>query len=248
MSQQRGPTAAAAAPAASRFGGFRSLLLGGLIGAGLASIFGMGAFASIMGFMLQMLLIGGLVYLGYLAFMFFRNRSGGSPSLATASAGASPRQQQPQNYRTAMGATGGGRQTLNIVAGDYETYERLLKEVQGAYARGDVNALAERTTPEMLSYFAHELQENTQKGVSNDLSEPKLLKGDLAEAWRETNAEYATVAMQYEMIDATVDKRSGRVISGSTTDPEVITEVWTFMRPVNGRANQWELTAIQQAA
>jgi predicted lipid-binding transport protein (Tim44 family) len=136
---------------------------------------------------------------------------------------------------------------LNITGDDYNAFERLLKEVQLAYANGDVDALSTRLTPEMLSHFARELDENKRRGVSNDLSEPKLLQGDLAEAWREGSSEYATVAMRYEIIDATVDLKSGRVLEGSTTEPQEVTELWTFYRPSGSTADKWELSAIQQA-
>ena len=35
----------------------------------------------------------------------------------------------------------------------------------------------------------------------NKVSGVKLLQGDLAEAWRENNDEYATVAMRFSLID-----------------------------------------------
>jgi predicted lipid-binding transport protein (Tim44 family) len=97
----------------------------------------------------------------------------------------------------------------------------------------------------MLSYFAGELDANAKEGLRFEVSEPKLLQGDLAEAWREADGEYATVAMRYAMIDATVDA-SGRVVSGSREEPQEVTEVWTFRRPIGGTAAQWELSAIQQ--
>jgi predicted lipid-binding transport protein (Tim44 family) len=46
-------------------------------------------------------------------------------------------------------------------------------------------------------------------------------------------------------LDATVDG-SGRVVSGSWTAPQEVTEIWTFRRPQGGTARQWELSAIQQ--
>ena len=64
----------------------------------------------------------------------------------------------------------------------------------------------------MLSYFAEELDANKKKGLRNEVSSPKLLQGDLAEAWREADGEYATVAMRYSIIDATVEAASGRVV------------------------------------
>src|SRR5262245_36339697 len=86
----------AAAPA-SRFGGLRGLLLGGLIAAGLASIFGVGALASVLGFALQMLLIGGLVWL---VLAFIRSRRTGEPVFARAGRGGPIAAREPQHaYR-----------------------------------------------------------------------------------------------------------------------------------------------------
>jgi predicted lipid-binding transport protein (Tim44 family) len=53
--------------------------------------------------------------------------------------------------------------------------------------------------------------------------------------------------MRYSIKDATVDASSGRVVSGSESEPQEVTELWTFRRPLNGNARQWELSAIQQA-
>ena len=231
------------APGASRFG-WRSLLLGGLIGAGLASLFGMGALANVLGFVLQAALIGGLIWL---AVAFFRGRMG-QPALAGAGASSGQAQARPNaDYRQAASALGGGGAGLSIGPDDYDAYERLLGDIQTSYGRNDLETLGQRTTPEMLSYFAAELDANAKQGVRNEVSEPKLLQGDLAEAWREADGEYATVAMRFSVLDATVEKASGRVVSGSTSAPQEATEVWTFRRPVNGTPRQWELSAIQQA-
>jgi predicted lipid-binding transport protein (Tim44 family) len=70
----------------------------------------------------------------------------------------------------------------------------------------------------------------------------KLLQGDLAEAWREGETDYASVAMRYSLIDKTVDRATGRLVEGSESPTEA-TEVWTFLRP---RGGNWELSAIQQ--
>lgn len=243
---QAAGAAANTATAASRFGGMKGLLMGGLIGAGLASLFGFGGgLAAMLGFVLQMALIAGIVML---VIAFFRNRAAGQqPALAQAAAGAGNRPQDANLYRTNAGGTGASAPPLNIVGDDFNAFERLLKEVQLAYANADIKALGDRVTPEMLSHFAHELDDNAKRGVSNDLSEPKLLQGDLAESWREGTMEYASVAMRYELIDATVDKKTGNVVAGSTTEPQQVTEIWTFVRPAGANATTWELSAIQQA-
>lgn len=243
---QPGKSTAAPTTAAqpSRFG-WRSLLLGGLIGAGLAGLFGMGALANVLGFLLQAALVAGLVYL---AILFFRSRSQQQPALATASASASGGRQSPNAGHRNGAVLGGGASALTIGQDDYDAFEQLLGEIQTAYGRNDLRALGDHATPEMLSYFAEDLDADAKQGVRNEVSGAKLLQGDLAEAWREADGEYATVAMRYALIDATVDKASGRVVAGSRTEPQEVTEVWTFRRPVNGSPRQWELSAIQQAA
>ena len=75
------------------------------------------------------------------------------------------------------------------------------------------------------------------------MSGVKLLQGDLAEAWREGDVDYATVAMRYELIDTLVEHATGRVVEGSR-DKQEVTELWTFMR---SRGGNWILAAIQQA-
>ena len=95
----------------------------------------------------------------------------------------------------------------------------------------------------MLSYFAEDLARNASRGVVNRVSDVKLLQGDLAEAWREGNTDYATVAMKFSLVDQMVDRATGRVVEGDD-HPQIVTEVWTFRRE---RGGNWLLSAIQQA-
>lgn len=242
-----GKAATSAAATQSRFGGmFRGLLLGGLMGAAFASMFGAGALASVLGFILQTALIAGIIFL---IVAFFRSRSrGGQPAMAAAGAGPSTRE-QPQNaaYRVGMPGGGAAMPAVQIGQDDYNAFERLLGEIQNAYGRGDEKALGDRVTPEMLSYFAHDLADDGRNGLRNEVTFGKLLQGDLAESWSEADGEYATVAMRYSITDAKVEMSSGRVVEGSRTEPQEVTEIWTFRRPRGGRADQWELSAIQQA-
>lgn len=244
----------AATSAATRPGMFGSmggmmkgLLLGGLMGAAFASIFGTGALASMLGFLLQTALIVGVVML---VVSFFRRKSQG-PALATATAAsAAPVQQRVDQAmnRAASAQMGSAPAKVELQGDDFNTFERLLGEIQTAYGRNDQRKLGDHMTPEMLSYFTEELAEDQKRGFANEIANVKLLQGDLSESWREAREEYATVAMRYSMIDAMIEKSSGKVINGSRTEPQEVTEFWTFVRPVGGRPDQWELSAIQQSA
>jgi predicted lipid-binding transport protein (Tim44 family) len=138
------------------------------------------------------------------------------------------------------GGSAPASEDIQIAPADFDTFERLLTEIQTAYGKEDLTALRARLTPEMLSYFSEELAQNAGQGVINQIADVKLLQGDLAEAWREGNDEYATVAMRYSLNDTLVERATGRV---KQIEPSEATELWTFRRAHGG---EWLLSAIQQ--
>jgi len=210
-------------------------LIGLLLGHGLTG--GLGGFASIIGLLLQ---VGLVVAVGYMLWSWWQRRSqpavAGGPSLRDAGPA------RPMGFGGMAGLGGGGAASPPFAPteSDFEQFERLLGEIQTAYGAEDLSRLRQRVTPEVLSYYAEDLAANTSRGVLNRISDVKLLQGDLSEAWREGNADYATVAMRYSLNDETVDRASGRVIEGG---PDEATEVWTFMRTHGGA---WLLSAVQQ--
>ena len=138
---------AATAGSKSWFGGWRGILLGGLFAGPLASVFGFGALASVLGFLLQAALIVGIVWL---VMDWFRPRQM-QPATASAS-NARSRPESDLNYQSALGT--GGNSSLEIGKADYDAFERLLVDIQLAYGRRDERELGQRVTPEMLSYYA----------------------------------------------------------------------------------------------
>jgi len=251
------PGAAAAAPMASRFGsGFGGLLLGGLLGAGLFGLLsgsglfgGLSGLASVLGLMLQVGLIAGAVYL-VVAFIRSRNQ----PAMARSSLGSGGGHGGGSGgpLGGSFGLKGGGgpasaSSALMIGSADYDAFEKLLQNVQTAFAREDSIALADSTTPEMLSYLSHDLADYRKRNVRNEVSDVKLLQGDLAEAWTEDGSDYATVAMRFSMIDATFDRTSGELVAGDRNAPQEMTEIWTFRREHRDADRGWQLSAIQQA-
>jgi predicted lipid-binding transport protein (Tim44 family) len=137
---------------------------------------------------------------------------------------------------------GSGSAPPQIQPADYEAFERLLVDMQKAFSDEDINKLRTIATPEMVTFFTEDMQQNRARNQVNKVSDTKLLQGDLAEAWREGDADYASVAMRFSMVDRYVDATSGRLVGGSE-QPVEATEVWTFVRE---RGGNWMLSAIQQ--
>ncbi len=223
-------------------GGFGSGLLGGLIGAGIGGLlFGHGMFgglsggSSFIGLLIQLAL---LYFVGRWLFRMFRARQpamAGGPAMFSPNAGPAP--------LAGRGGAAPSGPPVRIEPADYQAYEALLQRVQAAWSAQDLATLRTMVTPEMLGYFGEQLADQASRGVRNTVTDVHLVKGDLSEAWTEQGRDYATVAMQFSMIDATTDAQN-RVVDGSATEHVKATELWTFVR---SRGGNWILSAIQQA-
>jgi predicted lipid-binding transport protein (Tim44 family) len=233
---------------ATRPGFFRRGLFGGLVGgflgAGLFGLLfgqglfgGMAGFASILGLLLQAVLI---VIVGRLILAWWQRRNMPAPVYS----GASPT--TGHSFRGLSGMINGANwpstaENLTINKSDYDAFEQLLGEIQDAYSAEDLSALRAKATPEMLSYFSEQLAGNAGRGLINRVTDVKLLKGDLAEAWREGDTDYATVAINFALRDTMVARGSGHTVEGGELSE--VTELWTFRR---ARGGNWLLSAIQQ--
>ena len=242
------------------FGGFLGGMFAGFLGAGLLGMLfghgltgGLGGFASILGLILQIALV---VIVARLIWSWWQRRN--QPAYA-GSAAMSDYGQGGSGGGFGYGGGGGygrgggygggtqgaterasGTDEVGLTPDDFNTFERMLGEVEAAYGAEDLARLRKVATPEVVSYLSEDLSENASKGVVNQISDVKLVQGDLSEAWREGDKDYATVAMRYALNDQTVERDSGRVVQGGPTEAN---EVWTFMR---ARGGHWLLSAIQQ--
>jgi len=250
---------APARPGAATQGGFFSRspfmagLMGGLIGAGIGGLLfggglfgGLGSAAGFLGFLLQIALIAGLVWLGLR--LFRAMRGGQQPAPA---GGVPPHAMARTADGQATGGAGGGRpmgapasgEAIQLDKADFDAFERLLSESNAAWSRQDLPALQQIATPEMVQYFADDLADHSSRGVRNETHDVRLEQGDLADAWRENGRDYARVAMRFSMIDVTRRLSDGAVVEGDPDRRAEATEVWTFVR---ARGGQWLVSAIQQ--
>ncbi|MDQ0509653.1 Tim44 domain-containing protein [Ancylobacter amanitiformis] len=267
---QTQPGSAATAAAGARPGGFFNRggfmggLMGGLLGAGLFGLLmgsgffsGLGSLSGILGLLLQV----GLIFIVVRLVMgWLRNRNqpsfaggaGSQPSQRSALDGAAGPSAPLGGGSATAGVAAGGRagfgsaprgRPLTLQASDFDAFEQRLGDVQGAYGRDDRAALAQVTTPEMLAYLGEDLDDLARDGLQNTLTDVKLLQGDLSEAWSEDGRDYATVAMRYELKDATIERATGRLVQGDPDRATQVIEFWTFARESGGA---WKLSAIQQ--
>ena len=256
------PQMAAPAASPSFFGAhpFLSSMAGGFLGAGLFNMmFGHSAMAGTgvdptavaggggMGFLLPLLLIGGLIFV---ASKFFGQRNQASGVVLPFSSMNAP--QADASFANANPALAvGNDQGVPLTLGqeDYQAFPPLLEKIQTVWGMADLDHLRQYLTPEMVHYFNQELSANTSRGLMNKVEQVKMLAGDLVEAWSEGTMDYATVQLKWTSIDymARMDRQptdADYIAEGSASVPTQAEEVWTFTRAHNG--GHWLLSAIQQ--
>jgi predicted lipid-binding transport protein (Tim44 family) len=241
-------------------------ILGGFLGAGLFGMlfghhfggWGGGFGGGLIALILQLALIA--LAVGFVMRLFRRNRPGYAPPFAEREPfnmggpqpgffGGPQSFNDPPSYQaTPVGSKWGPGDEIGLTQADFDSFERLLTDVQAAVSREDYDALRQHATPEVMSYLTEELAQNAAAGRRNEVRDVRLVAGDLSEAWSEENRDYATVAMRYSSIDVMRDRRDGRVVEGVEAPTET-TELWTFVRerssPWGGGV--WKLSAIQDA-
>ncbi|MBL7237386.1 Tim44 domain-containing protein [Novacetimonas hansenii] len=221
---------------------FLSGFAGGLLGAGLfGMVFGHGMFggggmggSGILGLLIQLLLVFFVVRWLIRRFTGQGGMPSGLPGLRGGNVSSAA---QPMNNAPAP--------QVALTAADYQAFQQALVNVQTAWSQQNLGALQHMATPEMVSYFSHQLTDLASRGARNVVSDVRFENGDLTESWQENGMDYATVAMRYSLIDMTTDM-TGHVIDGSSTERTVVTELWTFER--SSRGGTWLVSAIQQVA
>ena len=238
---------------------FGTAMLGGFLGSmlfsGLAHA-GIGGFGGSGFGMIELLLIAGIAYF---AFRMFRNRA--------AMAGNNGMQYQSTDYQPTSNASYGSTGSVEAAQApssdqiDYRsltmmdhnfTPEQFVKnaqniffKVQGAWNKQDVATLRTLCGSELMQGWEKELSDQRARGQQNKMENIALRESDITEAWTENGEDYITVRWLANLLDYTVDAKSGSVINGSDSEPVQFEEYWTFSRPVG--PNAWKLSAVQQA-
>jgi len=227
-------------------GGFLgSMLFSGLANAGFGGLGGSG-FG-----MMEVLLIAGI---GFFLYRKFR--------APTAAAGyGSMQYQDAQPYAQTAPEPAASQQAPSFDQIDYRSLtmmdrsfnpEQFLKtaqdaffKVQGAWNKQDTAALGALCGAELIKTWEQEIEKLRARGQQNKMENIALRQSEITEAWTENGEDYITVRLLANLLDYTVDAKSGALVTGSNSEPVEFEEYWTFTRPVG--PNLWKLSAVQQA-
>jgi predicted lipid-binding transport protein (Tim44 family) len=262
--QQSQPRQTATNPTASPMGGsFARGLAGGIMGGMLGSMLfggmahGMGGGGGLGGSgfgLFEILLLAGL---GYLAYRWFSRRK----ALAT-NTGAE--YQQNQNTTGHLFSGSGAQQAEQdnvledpLVAGvkeiwtvdqdfDPETFKEtaqdLFFKIQAGWTRRETNVLKDFVGDQLLSEYGGHFEKLKQTGHIDRLENIAVRKIDLISAGVQQGEIFVTVRFTANLLDYTVDEKSGDVVKGDPENPVRFEEDWTFATPVGTR--KWKLEGI----
>jgi predicted lipid-binding transport protein (Tim44 family) len=251
-------------PQPSPFGGFGRALAGGLLGGFLGSLLfrGMGYAGGFGagpggGFgLLELLLLAGLAYGVYWMIRRGRAREAyatGYYDRSTAEAYGTSAGSGPALDRDATSAEGdlerGLQHIRHMDAGfDLGAFSEWATDaffqLQAGWMHRDADRLRPLLTDQMLSEFRLLIDESRSAGRINKLENITVRSVEPVAAWQERGQDYVTVRYRANLLDYTIDERTGRVVQGDDRMPVKFEEYWTWVRPVG--PNVWKLSAIQQ--
>jgi predicted lipid-binding transport protein (Tim44 family) len=239
-------------------GGFMRGLAGGIAGGFLGSMIfsSLGhAFGADMGGaadggggvgLLEILLFAGLAYWG---FRWWKSRQSAEavPSYgATGGAVLRPLNRGAERGRDPLFAPGlttaRASAPPDCIDGD-EASDYFFK-VQGAWTRRDLSSVRALLGPQVAETLNNDLQDLRRDQRINRLENIAVRNVDVGEPWQEDGADLVTVRFTANLLDYTVDERSGDVVDGSNAVPVKFEEDWTFRRPQGSRS--WLLVGLAQ--
>lgn len=125
-----------------------------------------------------------------------------------------------------------------------ETAMDIFFKIQAGWMNRDLSKVTGLMTDEMRTILQGDVDELLRNKRINRLENIAVRNVELAEVWQESGQDFITTSIHANLLDYTTDE-TGAVLEGSTTDPVVFKEFWTFSRPVGN--NSWQLSAIHQS-
>jgi predicted lipid-binding transport protein (Tim44 family) len=239
---------------------FWSGLAGGIAGGFIGSLlFGGRAYGGPMGYgggpgILDLLIIGALIYFGYRYFVrrrgvesmyYEENRTDNYSQYGAPYYGDGQQPYMPEPNVVERGLEEIRRFDPSFNTERFlETVEDLFFRIQAAWMNRSLDGIENLLTPEMQEYFRAEFARMEHEHLINRLENIAVRKVEPAEVWQEASRHFITVLFTANLLDYTVDDNTGKLINGDKLNPVKFMEFWTFTRTTG--SGLWQLAGINQ--
>lgn len=241
--------------------GFGRGLMGGLLGGALGgmllgSMFGMGG--SGLG-ILPLLLLGVVGYFFYKRFAANRSRdtsSGYQPPRPNTPFGGDNNSSPsaftppPPPQAPVQPSLEEGLDLIRIGDPEFDTdhfvevASDVFFKVQAGWMRRDIASYRHLLGAQLASEYEVQFAEMEAKGELNKLENISIRNVEIVAAGSANGEDFVTVLFTANLLDYTVDDKSGSLLSGSMTEPVKFAEEWTWARPFG--TQEWKLEGIKE--
>ena len=238
-------------------------LMGGLIGGALGGLlFGslMGAGGSGMGILPILLLAGGAFFL-YRKFASAKQGQGAYTSPGRPAAGGMPNNMFGGGMNSAPEAEepeiqiGGNllEEGFDAIRAtdkgfDVKYFKEIASDVffqiQAGWMRRDLDSYKHLLGTDLAAEYDKHFQEMREKGQINKLESIAIRTVEVTQAGSESGEDFISILFKANLLDYTVDEKSGDLIDGSMTTPVKFEEEWTWARPTG--TQDWKLEGLKE--
>lgn len=117
-------------------------------------------------------------------------------------------------------------------------------QVQAGWMRRDLDSYRHLLGAEITAEYDRHFQEMKEKGQTNKLESIAIRTVDVTQAGSDGREDFITVLFKANLLDYTVDDKSGELLDGSMTNPVKFEEEWTWARPTG--TEDWKLEGIKE--
>lgn len=125
-----------------------------------------------------------------------------------------------------------------------EVASDVFFKVQAGWMRRDLASYRHLLGEQLAQEYENHFEEMRQNGHINKLESIAVRGVEIVEAGSDGREDFVTVRFSANLLDYTVNDKTGELISGSMTEPVKFREDWTWARPVN--TQNWRLEGIQE--
>lgn len=109
--------------------------------------------------------------------------------------------------------------------------------------RRDLDSYQHLLGTELAAEYNQHFNDMREKGHINKLESIAIRTVDVTQAGSDGKEDFITVLFKANLLDYTVDDKSGELIDGSMTDPVKFEEEWSWARPTGSQ--EWKLEGIK---
>lgn len=126
-----------------------------------------------------------------------------------------------------------------------EVASDVFFQVQAGWMRRDLESYRHLLGDQMAREYEQHFAEMRAKGQINKLESIAVRAVEVVAAGSDGREDFVTLQFTANLLDYTVDDKSGDLISGSMTTPVKFQEEWTWARPVG--TQNWKLEGIKES-